>query len=81
MSVSSRPIPRHKAPARRRTRAPHAPVRPPAAIVVDLLPTASARRCGGPRDTALYQCACGCHFHAPVSTSVGCPACGGAQAW
>jgi hypothetical protein len=43
--------------------------------------TDSARRAGGPQDQALYECACGATFTAPVSTSVGCPHCGGAQAW
>ncbi len=32
-------------------------------------------------DTALYHCHCGYVFHAAVSTSVGCPHCGSAQAW
>lgn len=43
--------------------------------------TESARRGGGPQDKALYQCACGTVFTATVSTSVGCPTCGGGQAW
>jgi predicted Zn-ribbon and HTH transcriptional regulator len=32
-------------------------------------------------DTALYNCQCGFVFHAPVSTSVGCPHCSATQAW
>ncbi len=40
-----------------------------------------ARRGGGPQHRALYECACGSVFTAPVSTSVGCPDCGGGQAW
>jgi len=32
-------------------------------------------------DRALYHCHCGYVFHAAVSTSVGCPHCGSAQAW
>ncbi len=32
-------------------------------------------------DHALYSCQCGYVFEAPVSTSVGCPHCGGTQAW
>ena len=32
-------------------------------------------------DAALYTCQCGFQFEATVSTSVGCPHCGGAQAW
>jgi len=43
--------------------------------------TASARRAGGPQDRALYSCGCGYAFKATVSTSVGCPNCGTAQAW
>ena len=34
-----------------------------------------------PQDSALYTCECGFVFEAQVSTSVGCPHCGGAQAW
>jgi rubrerythrin len=32
-------------------------------------------------DRAVYTCQCGYVFEAPVSTSVGCPHCGGTQAW
>ena len=39
------------------------------------------REAGGMQDEAVYTCECGFVFHAPVSTSVGCPHCGGAQAW
>ena len=39
------------------------------------------REAGGLQDEAVYTCECGFVFHAPVSTSVGCPHCGGAQAW
>lgn len=39
------------------------------------------REAGGMQDEAVYSCECGFVFHAPVSTSVGCPHCGGAQAW
>jgi hypothetical protein len=39
------------------------------------------REAGGMQDEAIYTCECGFVFHAPVSTSVGCPHCGGAQAW
>jgi len=41
----------------------------------------SARRGGGPEDSALYSCACGFAFKAAVTTSVGCPHCGAHQAW
>jgi hypothetical protein len=40
-----------------------------------------ARRGGGPEDRALYSCACGFVFTAPVTTSVDCPHCGTEQAW
>ena len=33
------------------------------------------------QDAALYSCACGYVFKAPVTTSVGCPHCGTDQAW
>jgi len=36
---------------------------------------------GGPEDRAYYRCACGLGFHAEVSSPVGCPRCGSAQAW
>lgn len=40
------------------------------------------RRLHGPtQDTATYHCHCGFVFEAAVSTSVGCPHCGGGQAW
>jgi hypothetical protein len=43
---------------------------------------ASRRREGGaPQDQAVYSCSCGFVFEAHVSTSVGCPHCGGTQAW
>ena len=44
-------------------------------------PLARAKRSGGPEDRALYSCHCGYAFKAEVSTSVGCPHCGTAQAW
>ena len=44
-------------------------------------PLARAKRIGGPEDRALYSCQCGYAFKADVSTSVGCPHCGTAQAW
>jgi len=33
------------------------------------------------QDQATYQCGCGKHFTAAVSTTVDCPACGTDQAW
>ncbi len=39
------------------------------------------REAGAPQDQAVYSCGCGFVFEAHVSTSVGCPHCGGTQAW
>jgi hypothetical protein len=39
------------------------------------------RRANMSQDAALYSCSCGYVFKAPVTTSVGCPHCGTAQAW
>jgi hypothetical protein len=44
-------------------------------------PPQRERDAGGPEDRALYHCHCGFVFEANVSTSVGCPHCGSAQAW
>ncbi len=45
-------------------------------------PAPRSRRQGGAlQDQALYSCSCGYVFNAAVSTSVGCPHCGGTQAW
>jgi hypothetical protein len=45
-------------------------------------PAARARRLEpATEDQAMYSCACGFVFRAAVSTSVGCPHCGGSQAW
>jgi hypothetical protein len=44
-------------------------------------PQARERAAGGPQDLAAYRCSCGYVFEAPVSTTVGCPNCGGTQAW
>jgi hypothetical protein len=41
----------------------------------------SHRQGGALQDQALYNCSCGYVFNAAVSTSVGCPHCGGTQAW
>jgi hypothetical protein len=40
-----------------------------------------SRESGPSQDHALYNCHCGYVFEAPVTTSVDCPHCGGAQAW
>src|SRR6185437_7165079 len=55
----------------------------PTAAVTTQGPSVKRRRreAGGMQDEAVYTCSCGLVFHAPVSTSVGCPHCGGAQAW
>ena len=53
-----------------------------AAVTNESSPVKRRRReVGGMQDEAVYSCECGFVFHAPVSTSVGCPHCGGAQAW
>ncbi len=44
-------------------------------------PEARERAAGGPQDLAAYRCGCGYVFEAAVSTTVGCPHCGGTQAW
>jgi hypothetical protein len=65
---------------RRSDEGPHAadPLGPePLAIAV-----ARMRRLAvAPQDQAMYTCNCGYVFAAEVSTSVGCPYCGVAQAW
>ena len=64
---------------RRQARLQHGSPRTGAAVTEELGPR---RRHGGPsQDTALYNCQCGFVFEAHVSTSVGCPHCGGTQAW
>jgi hypothetical protein len=42
---------------------------------------AQRRREPATEDQAMYSCECGFIFQAAVSTSVGCPYCGGSQAW
>jgi hypothetical protein len=44
-------------------------------------PAAGRRREPATEDQAMYSCECGFIFQAAVSTSVGCPHCGGSQAW
>lgn len=60
-----------------------APERAPGATPELAQPTPQARErdAGGPEDRAAYCCGCGYVFVAPVSTTVGCPNCGGTQAW
>jgi hypothetical protein len=44
-------------------------------------PAGRRRELGPAQDQATYACSCGYVFEASVSTSVGCPHCGTAQAW
>jgi hypothetical protein len=44
-------------------------------------PAGRRRELGPAQDQATYSCSCGYVFEASVSTSVGCPHCGTAQAW
>ncbi len=61
--------------------------RPRAHAVADERPLTSAparaerRLEPAAEDHAMYSCECGFIFKATVSTSVGCPHCGGSQAW
>jgi hypothetical protein len=50
-------------------------------LVQPTAPQARERAAGGPQDLAAYCCSCGYVFEAAVSTTVGCPQCGGTQAW
>jgi predicted Zn-ribbon and HTH transcriptional regulator len=55
---------------------------PQSAVTTEVTAVKRRRReAGSMQDEAVYTCECGFVFHAPVSTSVGCPHCGGAQAW
>ena len=64
---------------RRHGHVEHAPAR---AIPADPAEAMPQKRHGGhSQDRALYNCQCGFVFEANVSTSVGCPHCGGTQAW
>ena len=42
---------------------------------------ARERAAGGPQDRALYRCACGYAFLAPVEAGVHCPSCSAEQSW
>ena len=72
--------PRGKA-RRDRHRSRREPAPPPIAPPRVAAERRDARRGGGPQDNALYACACGYAFTAPVTTSVACPHCGTDQAW
>jgi hypothetical protein len=59
-------------------------VKPPAATSAGSEVSRERGTCSGrplTNDEAVYSCQCGFVFEAPVSTSVGCPHCGGTQAW
>jgi hypothetical protein len=77
LATDTTPSVNPRLPTRRRMAEPVAPARSQCAI----RPEDRARRAGGPQDRALYDCACGSTFHAPVTASVRCPRCGDAQAW
>ena len=66
-------------PARRRRR-DHLPA-PTEDLAGPGTPEPRERVAGRPLDEALYTCGCGAAFTAPVTASVACPACGGAQSW
>ncbi len=68
-------------PKRRATRPDRAARPEPQRARPESLEVRAARRAGGPEDHALYSCMCGYTFKAAVTTSVGCPHCGTAQAW
>jgi rubrerythrin len=72
---------RASGPLRRAEHAPEASAAEQAAVSPELRATRRARAAGGPEDRALYNCQCGHLFQADVSASVGCPSCGGEQAW
>ncbi len=76
--ASSRHFGRHAVPAA--PSAVHAMPAAPSAVAAH----PNGRAASQPRlanDHAFYNCQCGYVFQAPVSTSVGCPHCGGTQAW
>ena len=80
MTVRTRPQPRRirrRIGRRAAERAPGAV----AEVAQQPSPEARERNAGGPQDLAAYRCSCGCVFEAAVSTTVGCPHCGGTQAW
>jgi hypothetical protein len=65
----TRPLPLHRRRPSRRSEARPAPQRE------------RNKRANVSEDAATYSCECGYVFKAPVTTSVGCPHCGTAQAW
>jgi len=79
MTVRTRPDRRSTRPRIRRRAARRIAIAPAESMPV--APQARERDSGGPQDRAAYCCACGYVFEAAVSTTVGCPHCGGTQAW
>jgi hypothetical protein len=67
--------------AARRGRVPSRADSTAAKATTGTTPPKRRREAGAPEDLAVYRCACGFVFEAQVSTSVGCPHCGGTQAW
>jgi hypothetical protein len=51
------------------------------AAAPEATPTRDQARVGPPQDRATYNCSCGYIFVSDVTTSVGCPHCGGELAW
>jgi len=74
-------------PAAERSRAVHTTASPGDERPLNGAPTAAGAERAQRRlepateDQAMYSCECGFVFQASVSTSVGCPHCGGSQAW
>ena len=86
MTVLARPKQAKASLRRRQSAAGHHPGRSVAAEQRQgQEPTGSGHRHPGTgrlaNDRAVYKCQCGYVFEAPVCTSVGCPHCGGTQAW
>jgi hypothetical protein len=77
MSVIARPTPMARRRLRRDRQLP--PDSGPSALPE--LQVIDQRDSDRPQDQAIYRCGCGYVFTAAVSTSVGCPYCGDAQAW
>lgn len=77
MSVIARPT----SSTRRRLRRARPTAPGPGLGVGPELRVSDRRGADRPQDEATYRCGCGYVFTAAVSTSVGCPYCGDAQAW
>jgi hypothetical protein len=68
-----------RAPAERR--GGHVPTAAPAPASPAPAGRPGPRRLDAPQDQALFTCTCGFAWTGAVTTSVGCPHCGTAQAW